>query len=122
MDRRCTAKAKTTGEQCAQPAILNGNVCRFHGGAAPQTVAAAERRTMETLVGPALAKLKEILNDDDTPPGVRLAACRDILDRTGMAAPRPIHVVTLSEAEDRIDQEIRKLEAEMNMEPRDFDH
>jgi len=33
---RCTATASSTGERCKQPAIPGGNVCRFHGGAAPQ--------------------------------------------------------------------------------------
>lgn len=42
--RRCTAKAKGSGNQCRRYAIAGGNVCRNHGGNAPQVKAAAERR------------------------------------------------------------------------------
>ena len=43
-DRRCRGKAKSTGERCPQYAIRGGTVCYHHGGAAPQTKAAAQRR------------------------------------------------------------------------------
>ena len=32
---KCSAKAKSTGERCAQPAMRNG-VCRYHGGKTPK--------------------------------------------------------------------------------------
>lgn len=44
---RCTAQSRTSGEQCKQPAIKGGTVCRFHGGRAPQVAAAAEERVLE---------------------------------------------------------------------------
>lgn len=43
-DHRCTARSKRTGERCQLPSMLGGNVCRSHGGAAPQTRAKAKRR------------------------------------------------------------------------------
>ena len=41
---QCTARSKRTGERCRLPSMLGGNVCRSHGGAAPQTRAKAQRR------------------------------------------------------------------------------
>ena len=46
-DERCTATAKWTGEQCKRVAINGGNVCRYHGGGAPQVIGAAQRRLSE---------------------------------------------------------------------------
>lgn len=40
----CTAKAKSTGKPCTRPAIKGGNVCRYHGGAAPQVKRKAAER------------------------------------------------------------------------------
>lgn len=40
---RCTARRKN-GQACKNYAILGGNVCRMHGGAAPQVRAAAKVR------------------------------------------------------------------------------
>ena len=40
----CKAKARTTGNQCTNPPMRGQDVCRMHGGKAPQNLAAAERR------------------------------------------------------------------------------
>jgi len=40
---RCTAHART-GQQCKRSAMLGTTVCDFHGGKAPQVLAAARRR------------------------------------------------------------------------------
>jgi hypothetical protein len=61
-------------------------VCRMHGGAAPQVKEKAHRIVLEELVGPALVRLKRLVEDDTTPPAVQLGAIRDILDRTGYKA------------------------------------
>lgn len=45
--RRCSGRSKQTGEPCKQPPVPGAGVCRFHGGAAPQVRAAAERRALE---------------------------------------------------------------------------
>lgn len=42
--RRCTSKAKTTGNRCRRAAILGGTVCKIHGGGTPVIKAAAARR------------------------------------------------------------------------------
>jgi hypothetical protein len=41
---RCTAHAKSTGERCRQYPKPGSKVCHYHGGAAGQVVAAAQRR------------------------------------------------------------------------------
>lgn len=54
---RCTARSKQTGEQCKQRPTKGATVCRFHGGAAPQTKAAAEQRTQEAAAEATISKL-----------------------------------------------------------------
>lgn len=44
--RRCTARSKRTGNQCGRAPILGGNVCKHHGGAAPQVKAKAAERLL----------------------------------------------------------------------------
>jgi len=43
---QCTANSKQSGERCRRRAIPGGTVCKMHGGRAPQTVKAAERRVV----------------------------------------------------------------------------
>ena len=77
--QQCQAKAKSTGERCRLRQV--GSVCRFHGGRAPQVMAAAERR----------AALMRAINDgalsgeDVRPPEVML---RDLLGRLDAAVQR----------------------------------
>lgn len=106
----CTATAKSTGETCGNPRVPGAQVCRIHGGAAPQVKAAAARRVLEALVGPALIKLRELLEDEDTPAHVRFAAVKDILDRTGYKPVEQVEVLTM----DMIEREIARLEAELS--------
>ena len=40
---RCKAHARS-GKQCRQPAVPGATVCRYHGGKAPQVIAAAAKR------------------------------------------------------------------------------
>ncbi len=104
----CTATAKSTGNRCGNPPLPGGKICRFHGGKAPQVLAASARNILESLVGPALTKMREILNDVSTPPAVRLAAIRDILDRTGYKPAEQIEI-TFEQAETRLDEEFAEL-------------
>ena len=106
---RCTAKAKQTGQQCKNAALLGAKTCKFHGSAAPQVKAASARRVLEALVGPALMKMRDILNDPHTPPAVRLAAVKDILDRTGYKPAQTVEIITIG----AIEAEIARLEAEL---------
>jgi hypothetical protein len=110
MDISCHAKSKTTGEQCKNPRVPGATVCRIHGGAAPQVKAAAARRVLEELVGPAMAVLADILRDDDAVNRDKLVAARDILDRNGYKAPTQIEgYLTL----DMIEREIARYEADL---------
>lgn len=105
----CSSVAKSTGDRCGNPPILGGNVCRIHGGKAPQVLAASARNILESLVGPALVKMREILDDDETPPSVRLSTVKDILDRTGFKPVETLEVVTIG----WVEQQIALLEAEL---------
>ena len=110
---RCGKKTRNGGK-CGSHALIGGTVCRMHGGGAPQVKEANARNILKALVSPALAQLKLIVDNPKTPPAVKLAAVRDILDRTGFGATRHVEVVTL----DLIDAEIRKLESELGRDPR----
>ncbi|MFB3098812.1 MAG: hypothetical protein ACE1ZX_02090 [Acidimicrobiia bacterium] len=59
----------------------------MHGGSSPQVREKAHRVVLEELVGPALMTLRGLIEDEATPPAVRLGAARDILNRTGYLAP-----------------------------------
>lgn len=48
--RRCWGRSKNTGSQCNANAMTGQNVCRFHGGAAPHSRKAAEKRVAEERV------------------------------------------------------------------------
>lgn len=105
----CRAKSKSTGGRCKNPPVPGATVCRIHGGSAPQVKAAAARRVLEALVGPALMEYRKIIERKKTPPAVRLAAIRDLLDRTGYKAPTVIDgYLSL----DVIEREIARYEAE----------
>ena len=108
MGRRCTAKAKSTGDQCKNAPIHGATVCKYHGAGAPQVKAAAARRVLEELVDPALVALRDIVNDRTILEAVRLAAAKDILDRTGYRPPTQVEVSTISVVE----AEIARREAE----------
>ena len=84
--RLCTATTRQ-GNPCKAPAVTGAMVCRMHGGSSPQVKEKAHRLVLEELVGPALVRLKQLVEDDSTPPAVQLGAARDILDRTGYKAP-----------------------------------
>ena len=110
MKRPCTAH-RTDGEPCQAQAIKGMKVCRVHGGSSPQAKKATARRMLEELVSPALSQLKLIVDNPKTPPAVKLAAVRDILDRTGHGAVKHSEITVLSL--DVVNAEIARLEAEM---------
>ena len=66
---RCTARSKSTGQQCQRPAILSGNVCYHHGGNAPQTKAKARRR-LEQAADALVARLLSFALDGETSDNV----------------------------------------------------
>ena len=106
--RRCTAKSKQSQKRCKNAALLGAKTCRFHGSATKLAKAASARRIMELLVGPALVQLRTLLEAPDTPHAVRLAAIRDILDRTGNKPPLQIEVI----ARETLEAEYERLLAE----------
>ena len=89
--------------------MVGGKVCASHGGKAPQVKAASARRVMEALVGPALIEMARIIKDPGAADHVKLAACRDILDRTGFRPVQQLEVLTIGVVE----AEIARLEAEL---------
>lgn len=87
--RRCRGHLKN-GEQCHKPAIRGSTVCRTHGGAAPQVVAAARARLANAadsmasnLVG--LARTAES-------EAVRVRATEGVLDRVGIGRTTEVEI------------------------------
>ena len=104
--RQCRATNRQ-GNQCGRAAIIGGHVCNLHGGKTPIAITNARAR-LDALVDPALTKLAALVNDDTTPDAVKLAAIRDILDRTGYKPPTQIEVIS----RDSLEREYERLIAE----------
>lgn len=88
---QCTARSKRTGEQCKRPSMLGGNVCRSHGGAAPQTRAKAQRR-LQQAADVLVQRLLSFALDGQVADPVALQAIRDALDRAGMNPKTAVEV------------------------------
>ena len=86
-ERQCKAHRKN-GNRCQRAAILGGVVCIMHGGMAPQVRLAAQER-LQSFVDPALDELQKLLRNADS-DSVKLAAIKDVLDRTGHKLPDKI--------------------------------
>ena len=85
---RCTAHRRN-GDPCKNRAIRGTNVCRVHGGSAPQVKRAAfVRLLMES--DPAAAELIAIYKDKKNPIAARLRAIENVLDRAGVAAKQEV--------------------------------
>ncbi len=80
--RLCTATTNKD-QPCRGPALIGATVCRKHGGQLPEVKAKSARIVLEELIHPALLALKDIVQDAKQPASARVAAARDILDRTG---------------------------------------
>lgn len=63
-DRRCVARARSTGERCGRKAMIGQTVCYQHGGNVKRNKAAAARRITEAKA----AKLIERLDVTDAAP------------------------------------------------------
>lgn len=101
-ETRCTARRRN-GEPCRNWAMLGTNVCRMHGGAAPQVRRRAQQRILEAS-DKAAARLVELMQDTKVPYAVQLAAARDLLDRAQLAGRQEIEMgVTVSLLERNID-------------------
>lgn len=88
--RRCTAHLTNgSGERCRKSAIKGGNVCRSHGGAAPQTKKTARQRLLEA-AEPAVKRLVQAIRSDDERNAIKASAI--ILDRAGFHPTRSLEV------------------------------
>ena len=90
--RLCTAHT-AKGKPCRSPALIGATVCRMHGGSAPQGKEAAARVKLEELIGPSLARLKQLIEDDDVVSQVHLGASRLVLEMTGFKVPTQVEVI-----------------------------
>lgn len=88
-ENRCSAHSRTTGQRCKNAPINGTNVCRMHGGSAPQVRAKAEQRILEA-ADPAAAKIVALMHDKKVPYTVQLAAARDLLDRAGISKTQTV--------------------------------
>ena len=91
---QCTATARSTGERCQNPPIKGSNVCRMHGGQAPQVQKKAQER-LDEMADSTTAEMQAIIDDlvdlyEQAPPEDKVDIAREIrqnwvkiLDRTG---------------------------------------
>lgn len=92
-ETQCTARSKRTGKRCKAPSMLGGNVCRVHGGAAPQTRTKAQRRLAQA-TDVLVQRLLGLALGGDVPDAVALQAIRDALDRAGLGAKQAVELST----------------------------
>ena len=95
-DAMCTAK-RHDGKPCQAYAIAGGNVCRVHGGMAPQT----RKRARERLAAASdwlMTELLQIAKSGES-EAIRLAAVRDALDRAGFGAKHHVDVEVMQKWE-----------------------
>lgn len=101
----CTAR-RTNGQPCSNFAITGANVCRTHGGAAPQVRAKAQVRILMAS-DLAASKLIEMMQSPKVADNIKLAAAKDLLDRANLAGTQNIEVgVTKRTFEDFVGEAI----------------
>lgn len=93
--RRCKARNRQ-GNQCGQAPAIGQEVCRMHGGAAPQAIAKARERLEAAAdrMAERLLKLAENELGDGTKVGayVQLNAVNSALDRAGITEAKQVEV------------------------------
>ena len=90
--------------------MTGATICRVHGaGKGSPARDAADRRTLSELIGPALTRLKELVESRDTPDAVVLGAIREILSRSGY---NERYEMTYEEIEPHVNRLIAEMEAE----------
>jgi hypothetical protein len=70
----------------------------------------ADNIILQQLIGPALWRLKGLIDDRDTPGAVLMAAIREVLDRTGY---REYHEMTFDQIRPHMDRLIAEAEDDM---------
>lgn len=86
----CTART-VSGNPCKKPPIKGSNVCRTHGGAAPQVRAKAQVRILMS-ADAAAAKLIEMIHSKKIDDRTKLLAVKDLLDRAHLGGTQSIEV------------------------------
>lgn len=86
----CTARRRN-GTQCLNYAVKGANVCRMHGGSAPQVRRAAQVRLLMQADN-LMAALLKIALDDKQPVAARLVAIRDGLDRANLSGTQSVEL------------------------------
>jgi hypothetical protein len=89
-ERQCTAH-KRNGDRCRNAAIRSGSVCGYHGGNAPAVKAKARLR-LEMASDRLARQLLNMTSDPNVADPVKLAAIKDALDRSGLAAKNAVSV------------------------------
>ena len=134
--RRCTARARSTGEQCARQPIPGGAVCVMHGGSAPGAQQAAKLRLL-AMVEPVLSAFEEILESwrrtkckacghptGDPAPVIKVGQL--VLDRSGFhptltveqaAPPNPYEGLTEDQIIERLEAMLTGLRARRDERP-----
>lgn len=101
--RRCTAhRSNGSGERCKLAAINGSNVCRIHGGSAPQVKAKAQERLL-AMVDPALDGLMRALRSNDHKAIVN--AARAVLDRAGFPSTSRLEHEQIEQAQRQITED-----------------
>lgn len=90
---QCTARGKHSKLPCRNDAIRGGNVCRMHGGSAPQVKKKAAQRIMEA-ADDAAGLLVLFMEDSKNDIKVRTQIAQDLLNRAGFAGKQTISVET----------------------------
>ena len=89
-ERQCSAR-KRDGTRCKNAAIQGGTVCGYHGGNAPAVKAKARSR-LEMASDRLARQLPNMTTDPNVADPVKLAAIKDALDRSGLAAKNAVSV------------------------------
>src|SRR6476659_1742014 len=89
-ERQCTAH-KRNGDRCKNAAIRGGTVCGYHGGN-PPAVKAKARLRLEMASDRLARQLLNMTTDPNVADPVKLAAIKDTLDRSGLAAKTAVSV------------------------------
>lgn len=95
LDHICRG-SRSDGERCRAPAMRGQSVCISHGGGAPSSRAAAQRR-LATLVDPALDALYRILTSTKAKDADVLRAAENVFDRAGMPRRNELGVEAVRE-------------------------
>jgi len=112
--RLCSATAKSTGQACRAPAVAGATICRVHGaGKGSPAREKADNLLLQELIGPALWRLKGLIDSKETTGPVLLGAIREVLDRTSYTEH---HQMTFEQIEPHLDRLIAEAEAELTRE------